>query len=154
MPSPAPIDPGAARFRLPVEPPARNLVIASLAAVAGACQLFAWALGRLPSFFLIFGTVLMAAAVAIALGCLFQHRRLSWVIYVGPDTLVVRWRHRHKVMPWASVRGVRYESFRLAISTSGARDLILPVDRTRAAHDGADAVRRSIEQRLGQRSAA
>lgn len=144
----------AERFRLPVEPPARDLIIASLAAIAGACQLFAWALARLPSFFLVLGLILMAGAIGLALTCLVRHRRLSWVLHLDDRAVRVRWRRREQTLSWDTVDSVSYENFQLQILARNGHRLVLPVDRTRAAHDGAGAIRRAVERRLPEHSPA
>src|SRR5215203_1962539 len=97
LPSPVPADRAASRFRLPIEPPTRQLLIASLAAIAGACQLFAWALARLPWFFLVLGVILIGFAVGVALAALLRHYRLRWVAHVDPAALTVARGNRREV---------------------------------------------------------
>src|SRR5215213_9763440 len=97
LPTPVPADRAASRFRLPIEPPTRQLLIASLAAIAGACQLFAWALARLPWFFLVLGLLLIGIALGIALAALVRHHRLRWVAYVAPGALTIVRRNRRQV---------------------------------------------------------
>jgi len=148
--SPTPADRAAVRFRLPVEPPTRNLLIASLATIAGACQLSAWALVRLPTFFLFFGVILVGTGLGFALAALLGHYRLRWVAYVGPDSLTIVNGQRRTVLPWAKVRAVRYANFRLQVTgDDGSRLTTLPVDRTRPAHEAAQAVERAIAAHLG-----
>jgi hypothetical protein len=150
--SPVPADRGATRFRLPVAPPTRNLLMASLASIAGACQLFAWALARLPTFFLIFGATLIGIALALALSSWVRYQRLRWVAYVGPDSLSVLTGRRRESVSWDKVRGVRYQNFQLEIHrTDASRELTLPVDRTRAADEGAGEVLRAMQTRLAAR---
>lgn len=149
MPSPVPADRAASRFRLPIEPPTRQLLIASLAAIAGACQLFAWALARLPWFFLALGVILIGIAVGVALAALVQHYRLRWVAYVDPAALTVARGNRREVFPWTEVAAVRYVDFRLRVLGSDGRPLCtLPVDRTRAAHAAAGQLRQAIQAQL------
>ena len=150
MPSPVPADRAASRFRLPIEPPTRQLLIASLAAIAGACQLFAWALARLPRFFLAFGLLLVGIAVGVAVAALVRHYRLRWVAYVDPAALTVARGNRREVFTWTEVAAVRYVDFRLQILGSDGRPLCtLLVDRTRAAHAAAGQLRQAIQARLG-----
>jgi hypothetical protein len=149
VPTPTPAGAAGVRYRLPVEPPTRELLIGSLASVAGACQLFAWALARLPTFFLVFGTVLVVIGLGFALVALVRHRRLGWIAYVGDEALTVVNGRRRTVLPWTDVRGIHYDDFRLRVTgAGGARLLVLPVDQTRPAHDGAQVVERSIAAHL------
>jgi hypothetical protein len=148
--SPVPADRAASRFRLPIEPPTRQLLIASLAAIAGACQLFAWALARLPWFFLVFGLMLIGVAVGVTLAALVRHYRLRWVAYVDPAALTVARGNRREVFSWREVAAVRYVDFRLRVLGSDGRPLCtLPVDRTRAAHAAAGQLRQAIQAQLG-----
>ena len=150
MPSPVPADRAASRFRLPIEPPTRQLLIASLASIAGACQLFVWALARLPWFFLALGVILIGIAVGVALAALVRHYRLRWVAYVDPAALTVARGNRREVFSWREVAAVRYVDFRLRVLGSDGRPLCtLPVDRTRAAHAAAGQLRQAIQARLG-----
>ena len=150
MPSPVPADRAASRFRLPVEPPARQLLIASLAAIAGACQMFAWALARLPWFFLVLGFILIGIAVGVALAALVRHHRLRWVAYVGPAALIVIRGNRREVFPWRDVAAIQYVDSRLRVLGSDGRPLCtLPVDRTRTAHAAAGQLRQAIQAQLG-----
>ena len=150
MPSPVPADRAASRFRLPIEPPTRQLLIASLAAIAGACQLFAWALARLPWIFLVLGLLLIGIALGVALAALVRHHRLRWVAYVGPAALTVVRGNRRQVFSWTDVGAVRYVDFRVRVLGSDGRPLCtLPVDRTRAAHAGAGQLRQAIQAQLG-----
>ena len=145
MSSPIPADRSAPRFRLPVEPPTRQLLIGSLATIAGACQLFAWALARLPIFFLFFGVVLVLIGLGFGLASLVRHYRLRWIAYVGADSLAIVNGQRRTVLPWPEVGGVRYSNFRLEVTgVDGDRLSTLPVDRTREAHEGAQSVERAI----------
>jgi hypothetical protein len=149
LPSLVPAARAASRFRLPIEPPTRQLLIASLAAIAGACQLFAWALARLPWFFLVLGLFLIGIALAIALAALVRHHRLRWVAYVGPAALTVARGNRRKAFSWTEVAAVRYADFRLRVMGSDGRPLCtLPVDRTRAADAGAGQLRQAIQAQL------
>ena len=153
MTSPSPADRAAPRFRLPVEPPTRHLLIGSLATIAGACQLFAWALARLPTFFLFFGVILVITGLGFALAALVRHYRLRWIVYVGSDTLTIVNGQRRTVLPWAKVGAVRYANFRLQVTgDDGTRLSSLPVDRTRPAHEGARAIERAIAEHLGARA--
>jgi hypothetical protein len=150
--SPTPTD-RAERFQLPVEPPTRELLIGSLATIAGACQLFAWALAHLPTFFLVFGVVLVLTSLGFGVAALTRHYRYRWVAYVGAESLTVVNGQRRTVLPWTQVRGVRYSQFQLQVSgDDGSRLSTLPVDRTRAAHEGAQAIERAIAARLETRS--
>jgi hypothetical protein len=149
VPTPTPAGPAGVRYRLPVEPPNRELLIASLASIAGACQIFAWALARLPTFFVVFGLVLVAVALGFALSALLRHRRLRWIAYVGAEALTVVNGRRRTVLPWADIRAVRYADFRVQVTgTGGARLCTLGVDQTRPAHEAAQVVERSIAAHL------
>ena len=153
MPTPTPAGRAASRYRLPVEPPTRELLVASLASIAGACQLFAWALARLPTFFLVFGVILMGIGIGFALAALVRHYRLRWIAYVGSETLTIVNGQRRTVLPWASVRAVRYADFRIQVTgEDGSRLSVLPVDRTRPAHEAAQVVERAIAAHLGARA--
>jgi hypothetical protein len=138
---------------LPVEPPTRDLLIASLASIAGACQLFAWALARLGTFILVLGLVLIGIAVGFALAALIRHLRLRWIAYVGPTSLTVVNGSRHrKVLRWEEVAAVHYDDFRLrVVGTDGKPSATLPVDRTRAAHDAARNLEAAMQAQLGTR---
>lgn len=152
MSTPTPAD-RASRYRLPVEPPTRHLLIASLASIAGAFQLFAWALARLPTFFVVFGVILVAIALGLALAALVRHYRLRWIAYVGSEALTIVNGQRRTVLPWTSVRAVRYADFRLQVTgDNGSRLSTLPVDRTRPAHEAAQVVERAIAAHLGART--
>jgi hypothetical protein len=147
--SPVPAERAASRFRLPVEPPTRQLLIASLAAIAGACQLLAWALARLPWFFLVLGFVLMAIGVGTALAALGRHYQLRWVAYVDPAAFSVARGRSREVFPWRDVAAVSYDDFRVQlVATDGRRLCTLPVDRTRAAHTAATQLRRAVQAQL------
>ena len=149
LPSPVPADRAASRFRLPIEPPTRHLLIASLAAIAGGCQLFAWALARLPRFFLAFGLLLVGIAVGVAVAALVRHYRMRWVAFVDRTALTVVRGNRRKVFSWREVAAVRYVDFRLSVLRSDGRPLcMLPVDRTRAAHAAAGQLRQAIQAQL------
>lgn len=151
MPTPTPADRAASRYRLPVEPPTRDLLVASLASIAGACQLFAWALARLPAFFVVLGLLLVGTGLAFALAGLLRHRRLRWIAYVGADTLTVVNGRGRTVLPWADVRAVRYADSRLQLTGADGRALtILPVDRTRPAHHAARDLERVIAAHLAE----
>lgn len=150
MPSPAPADRAASRFRLPIEAPTRQLLIASLAAIAGACQLFAWALARLPWFFLALGVILIGFALGVALAALLRHYRLRWVAYLDPAALTVARGNRREVFSWREVAEVRYVDSRLRVLGSDGRPLCtLPVDRTRAADAAAGQLQQAMQARLG-----
>lgn len=149
MPSPIPADPASARFKLPVEPPTRDLLIASLASIAGGCQVFAWALVRLPIFILVLGLVLIGIAVGFALSALIRHLRLRWIAYVGPTSLTVVNGSRRRVLRWADIGAVHYDDFRLRLlGTEGRTSAILPVDRTRPAHEAARNLAAAIQTQL------
>jgi hypothetical protein len=144
-----PTEGAVSRFRLPVEAPTRDLLIASLAPIAGACQLFAWALADLPVFFLVLGLVLVGLGVGVAVAALVRDRRMRWVVYVGPDSLSVARGRRRTVLPWAEIGGVRYDDFRLQVTgRDGTRLRTLVVDRTRPAHREAQNLARAIADRI------
>lgn len=148
-----PAEGGVSRFRLPVEAPTRDLLIASLAPIAGACQLFAWALAHLPVFFLVLGLVLVGLGIGVAAAALVRHRRLQWVAYVGPESLALVKGRRRTVLPWPQVAGVRYADFRLEVTgPDGGRLSTLAVDRTRPAHQEAQNLERAIAERISRPS--
>jgi Bacterial PH domain len=152
LPSPVPADRAASRFRLPIEPPTRQLLIASLSSIAGACQLFAWALARLPWFFLGLGVILIGIAVGVALAALVRHYRLRWVAYVGPDSLTVVNGSRRRVLPWDGIGSVQLIGGSIEVlGPDGGRRIALPVDRTRPAHEAAAGVLRAIDAQLAAR---
>jgi hypothetical protein len=145
-----PAEHAGSRFRLPVEAPTRDLLIASLAPIAGACQLFAWALAHLPLFFLVLGLVLVGLGVGVALAALVRYRRLRWVVYVGPESLTVSRGRRRTVLPWTQVADVSYSDFRLEVTGRDRTGLsTLRVDRTRPAHREAQALVRAIADHIG-----
>jgi hypothetical protein len=147
--SPTPAGAHAARFRLPVQPPLQHLLIASLAAIAGGCQLFAWALARMPTFFLFFGLLLMGIAAGFGLAALVRHHRLRWVAYVDTASLTIVNGNRRTVLPWEEVAGVGYGASRLGIrGTAGHRSCTLWVDRTVEAHEAAQDLLRAMEAQL------
>lgn len=149
MPTPVPAGRAASRHRLPVEPPTRELLIASLASIAGACQLFAWALARLPVFFVVLGVALVATGLGFALAALLRHRRLRWIAHVSPESLTVVNGQRRTVLRWDEIRAVRYADFRLQLTGDGDERLAtLGVDQTREAHEAAQALERSIAAHL------
>lgn len=153
MSHPEPGGRAPSRHRLPVEPPTRELLVASLASIAGACQLFAWALARLPTFFVVLGVLLMLTGLGFAASALIRQRRLRWVAHVGPESLtVVNGQHR-TVLPWTEVRAVEYHDFSLRVTGHDGRSLAaLGVDRTRPAHEAAQEVERAIAAQLGART--
>ena len=153
MSTPVPADRAASRHRLPVDPPTRELLIASLASIAGGVQLFAWALARLPTFFVVFGLLLVGVGLGFGLAAVVRQRRLRWIAYVGPSTLTVVNGQRRTVLPWTDVRAVRYADFRLEVTgEDGSRLCSLPVDQTRPAHEAAQVVEREIAAHLGARA--
>jgi Bacterial PH domain len=148
-----PADRAASRFRLPVQAPLRNLIIASLSAMVGSFEIIAWAAFRLPDFVLAAGILLIAAGAAVAVASLVRHYRLRWVAYVGPDALTVVHGSRRRVLPWDGVASVRLVQSRLEVlAREGRRRYTLPVDRTRAAHDAVADVLQAIDAQLAARS--
>jgi hypothetical protein len=144
-----PADSSADRFRLPVQPPLRNLIIASLSATVGSIEILLWALFRLPEFVLAAGIVLIAVGVGFALASLIRYRRLRWVAYVGSAGLTVVHGSRRRAVPSAEIGAVRFVDSRLEIrSLDGRRRLTLAVDRTRAAHTAAAEIVRAIDAQL------
>jgi hypothetical protein len=150
---PIPADRSADRFRLPVQPPLRHLLIASLSATVGSIEVILWAAFRLPGFVFAAGMVLIAVGVGFALASLIRYRRLKWVTYVGSGGLTVVSGSRHRVMPWAEIGAVRLENSRLEIrSPDGRRRVTLAVDRTRSAHLAAAEIVRAIDAQLSAHS--
>jgi Bacterial PH domain len=149
---PIPADRSADRFRLPVQPPIRHLVIASLCATVGSLEVILWAAFRLPGFVLAAGIVLIAVGLGYALTSLIRYRRLRWVAYVGSGGLTVVSRSRRRVVPWAEIDTVRLVNSRLEIrSPDGRRSINLAVDRTRPAHVAAAEIVRAINAGLSAR---
>jgi Bacterial PH domain len=150
---PIPADRSADRFRLPVQPPLRHLLIASLSATVGSIEVILWATFRLPGFVLVAGMILIAVGVGFALASLIRYRRLRWVAYVGSAGLTVVNGSRRRAVPSAEIGAVRFVDSRLEIrSLDGGGRLTLAVDRTRAAHIAAAEIVRAIEAQLSARS--
>ena len=148
-----PADPSADRFRLPVQPPLRHLLIASLSATVGSIEVILWATFRLPGFVLAAGIVLIAVGVGFALASLIRYRRLRWVAWVGSAGLRVVNGARHQVVPLAEIGAARLVDSRLEIrSPDGRRRVILPVDRTRPALVAAAEIVQAIDAQLSGRS--
>jgi hypothetical protein len=149
---PPPADRSADRFRLPVQPPIRNLLIASAFVVVGWVGIVAWAILRLPSFVLAAATVLTVLGLGVALAALVMYRSLRWVLYVGSDGLTVLGGARRRVLPWAEISAVRLVENRLVIiHPDGRRPDTLPIDGTRSAQAGANDMLRAIDARLAAR---
>jgi hypothetical protein len=149
---PPPADRSAARFRLPVRPPIRNLLIASASVVVGWVGVVAWAILRLPAFVLAVGTCLTVLGLGVALATLVTYRSLRWVLYVGSDGLTVLGGARRRVLSWAEISAVRLVENRLVIIHSdGRRPDTLPIDGTRSAQAAANDVLRAIDERLAAR---
>jgi Bacterial PH domain len=150
---PTPADRSADRFRLPVQPPLRHLVIAALSATVGSIEVVLWATFRLPGFVLAAGIILITVGVGFALAALIQYRRLRWVAYLGSAGLTVVNGSRRRVVPWAEIGAVRFVDSRLEIrSPDGRRRVTLAVDRTRPAQVAAAEIVRAIDARLSGRS--
>jgi hypothetical protein len=144
---PPPADRSADRFRLPVQPPIRNLLIASACVVAG------WVILRLPAFVLASGTVLTVLGLGLALAALVTYRSLRWVLYVGSDGLTVLRGARRRVLSWDDIGDVRLVENRLVIiHPDGRRPDTLPIDRSRSAQAAANDILRAIDARLAARS--
>jgi hypothetical protein len=153
MTRPVPADRSADRFRLPVQPPIRHLLIASLSATVGSIEILLWALFRLPGFVLAAGIVLIAVGVGFALASLIRYRRLRWVTYVGSAGLTVVNGTQPRTVPWAEIGSVWLADSRLEIrSPDGRRRVTLAVDRTRSAHIAAAEIVRVIDAQLSARS--
>jgi hypothetical protein len=150
---PPPADRSADRFRLPVQPPIRNLLIASACVVAGWVGVVAWAILRLPAFVLASGTVLTALGLGLALAALVTYRSQRWVLYVGSDGLTVLRGARRRVLSWDDISDVRLVENRLVIiHPDGRRPDTLPIDRSRSAQAAANDILRAIDARLAARS--
>ena len=148
-----PADPSADRFRLPVQPPLRHLLIASLSATVGSIEVILWATFRLPRFVLAAGIVLIAVGVGFALASLIRYRRLRWVAWVGSAGLRVVNGARHQVVPLTQIGAARLVDSRLEIrSPDGRRRVTLPVDRTRPAHVAAAEIVQAIDAQLSGRA--
>jgi Bacterial PH domain len=150
---PPPADRSADRFRLPVQPPIRNLLIASASVVAGWVGVVAWAILRLPAFVLASGTVLTVLGLGLALAALVTYRSQRWVLYVGSDGLTVLRGARRRVLSWDDIGDVRLVENRLVIiHPDGRRPDTLPIDRSRSAQAAANDILRAIDARLAARS--
>ena len=153
MTRPIPADRSADRFRLPVQPPLRHLLIAALSATVGSIEILLWALFRLPGFVLAAGIVLIAVGVGFALTSLIRYRRMRWVAYIGSAGLTVVNGSRRRTVPAAEIGAVRFVDSRLEIrSLDGRRRVTLAVDRTRPAHIAAGQLVRAIDAQLSARS--
>ena len=139
----------AARFRLPVQPPVRHLLIASMSASVGSVEVIVWAMFRLPGFVLAAGVALIAVGVGFAVAALVRYRSLRWVVYLGPAGISVVYSTRRREVAWSDVASVQLVSGRLLVlARDGSRPLVLPVDRTRSAQEAAAGVVREIDARL------
>ncbi len=139
----------AARFRLPVQPPFRQLLIASLSALVGSIEVIAWATFRLPGFVLAAGVALIAVGAGFAVAALVRYRALRWVVYLSSAGLTVVRRTRRREMAWSDIEAVQLGIGQLMVlARDGSRPLVLPVDRTRTAHKAAEEVVREIDIRL------
>ena len=152
MTSPPPADHSSDRFRLPVLPPIRNLLIASGFVVVGWVEIVAWALLRLPAFVLAAGIVLTVVGLGVAVAALVKYRSRRWVLYVGSDGLTVLNGARRRVLSWAEISAVRLVETRLeVIHPDGRRPDTLPIDGTRSAQAAANDMLRAIDARLTAR---
>ena len=152
MTGPPPADRSADRFRLPVLPPIRNLLIASGLVVVGWVGVVAWALLRLPAFVLASGIVLTVLGLGVALAALVMYRSRRWILYVGSDGLTVLNGARRRVLSWADISAVRLVENRLVvIHPDGRRPDTLPIDGTRSAQAAANDMLRAIDARLAAR---
>ena len=152
MTGPPPADRSADRFRLPVLPPIRNLLIASGLVVVGWVGVVAWALLRLPAFVLASGILLTVLGLGVALAALVTYRSRRWILYVGSDGLTVLNGARRRVLSWADISAVRLVDNRLVvIHPDGRRPDTLPIDGTRSAQAAANDMLRAIDARLAAR---
>ena len=152
MTGPPPADRSADRFRLPVQPPIRKVLIASLSAMVGWAVVVAWAFLRLPAFVLAAGIALTLLGLGVALAALVTYRSLRWVLYVGSDGLTVLAGARRRVLPWAEISAVRLDEKHLVIiHPDGHRPYTLPIDSTRSAQAGANDIMRAIDARIAAR---
>lgn len=103
------------RYRLPVRPPVRLLLMACLSATVGSGEIVAWAAFRLPAFWLQAGVALIVAAAGLATWALVVHRRLRWTVHVSPDGLTVTRGSRRWQRPWSDIGGVGLVGARLVI---------------------------------------
>jgi hypothetical protein len=139
----------AARFRLPVQPPLRHLLIASMSASVGSIEVIVWAMFRLPGYVLAAGVALIAVGVGFAIAAFVRYRSLRWVVYLGPAGLAVVYRSRRREVAWSDIASVQLVSGRLLVlARDGSRPVVLLIDRTRSAQQAAEGVVREIEVRL------
>jgi Bacterial PH domain len=116
------------RYRLPVRPPLRLLLLASMSATVGSLEVIAWSVFGLPRPVVQAGTALIVLGVGLAARAFVVHRRLGWVLYVGPDSLTVARGARHQVIPWTSISRVRLVGSRLVLDRrNGQRQHVLAI---------------------------
>ena len=108
------------RYRLPVRPPLRLLLMASLSATVGSAEIVAWAAFGLPDFWLQAGVALIVVAAGLAIRALVVDRRLRWIVYVGPDGLTIAKGSHRWQRPWSEIGSVGLVGTRLVIRSHAA----------------------------------
>ena len=137
----------AARFRLPVQPPVRHLLIASMSALVGSIEVIAWAMFRLPEFVLAAG--LAHRGWRRLRGCRPGQVPVTEMGGISVRRITVAYRTRRREVAWSDIASVRLVSGRLLVlAPDGSGLLVLPIDRTSSAQKAAAEVVREIDVRL------
>lgn len=139
-----------ARYKFPTRTPLRWFLMSALCGLCGSAEILAWAVLRLPVFFLQGGMILIALGVLLSLRALLFVRRANWTLGLGPDQLTITHGTKQTELPWASVRTVTLRPFRLSIHGPSAPPVRLVLD-TRASDPGLLA---EMTQEINHRAAA
>lgn len=136
------------RFRLPVRPPLRELLIASLCATIGSLEVIAWATFRLGWPVLLAGVALTVVGVGYGAWCLYRHWRTRWIAKVDADALTVTNGSRRRRLSWPEMGEIKVGKHRVEIFDQlGKKRLILGVDRTPRAAESLRGMLDAIELR-------
>jgi hypothetical protein len=92
-----------------------------MSATVGSLEIIAWSVFGLPRPVVQAGTALIVVGVGLAVRAFVVHRRLRWIVYVGPDALTVARGARHQVIPWTSISSVRLVGSRLVLDRRGGQ---------------------------------
>ena len=121
QPSGAPTAPQ--RFVLRAELPFRALVIAAIAAVAGAALLVLGKALALPAAVVALGGLLLGFAVALAVAAVLAERRWRQTVLLEEAALTVSTRDSRRTLRWSEITSVKLEGDRLVFTkTSGESD--------------------------------
>lgn len=107
------------RYQLPIRPPLRLLLMASLSATVGALEVIAWAAFGLPSFWLQAGITLLVVGLGLGAWAWIVDRGRRWILYVGPGALTVVRGSRRSELPWSTISAVRVVGPRLVVLGRG-----------------------------------